>query len=161
MNSDHWNLLTQGNTVKQFRQGDIILAKDQPFSTLYFIKSGLVRVDIDSSELSSVIFRGPGDVIGELEFISYKNGFVKNAQAALIAEENCELAVLPYQSIISILSTPSNLTIRFYYILCCLLASISQQYLYYYSETKLEQAKLDKQVKELQVSKKKHSNLSK
>ena len=58
MTLEDYAWLSQGNEVLEFAQGDTILEQGNTLNSLYYVQEGVIRVDIPTEEISSILFRG-------------------------------------------------------------------------------------------------------
>lgn len=110
--------------IRKLPAGQTLFQKGDPGDALYGVRRGQIRIETGTAtgERMTIEVFGPGDLFGEIAVL---DGRSRTADA--VAQEDCELFVLPRAEIMAMLERDSRLAIRIIELLCGRLRSTNER----------------------------------
>ena len=110
--------------TRKVKKGTIVFRKGEVGTTLYAVRSGLIRISSPSDKGKDAIFNLiiPGEIFGEIAFL---DGGQRTADA--VASEDSELMIVERRDFIPLLTEHPEMAIRLLEILCSRLRRTSKQ----------------------------------
>ena len=110
INEEEETLLRERSVHETYKSGDVILSEGAERHALFFIRKGVVRVELEHPEFNIEITRlNPGEIFGEMSFLE---GFTVTAN--VIANDDVELYVVNAQVIDDLIERDNGFFGRFY-----------------------------------------------
>ena len=108
----------------QFKEGEIIFAKDDSGDTFFVVESGRVKIFTctPTNRTKTIAYLGPGDFFGEMALLG---GEPRSASAS--AEEDCKLLVIKRQEFLRLLKSDTEFTCSLLHTLCERLRKADQE----------------------------------
>jgi CRP-like cAMP-binding protein len=109
---------------KSVARGTIILAKDDPGSSLFAIRKGAVKISIPSVDGHEAVFNRmtDGDIFGEIALL---DGRPRTADA--VAMTDCEMFVIERRDFLPLVQQEPQIALKLIEILCARLRQTTQQ----------------------------------
>ena len=120
-----------------FEKGQKVLSKGDIVDGLFYIKRGCIHIKTTIPENSNITYRSAGSILGEIEFVNYKNLIYNHAGLDVIAvDDQTELIYLPFVYLSNyllwaLLNSSQDSYLRFNFFISTLFAAISTQLLNY------------------------------
>lgn len=112
---DEIDLLFEPDARRLYPAGEAVIAKGERRQALYVVRRGTAVIDAGAE---TPVQLGPGDVFGELSFLSNEG-----ANASVVAAEELEVGVLERDRLYRLLERAPDLAGRFYHSLAVLVAN--------------------------------------
>jgi len=108
---EEMNMVSEIAKTQTFQKGDSIFLRGEPATAMYFIQFGSVKIQqtTKSGDNLDVATLGTGSHFGEMPFVDNE---VRSATAT--AAESCEMVVIPYDKLNTLLSKNSAVATKFY-----------------------------------------------
>ncbi len=109
---------------KSVARGTVILAKDDPGSSLFAIRKGAVKITVPSADGHDVVLNlmTDGDIFGEIAVL---DGRPRTADAVAITD--CEVLVIKRRDFLPLVQEEPQIALKLIEILCARLRQTSQQ----------------------------------
>jgi small-conductance mechanosensitive channel/CRP-like cAMP-binding protein len=100
LRDDHIDALAAESVLERFTQGEFLCHQGEPGDSLFVLRSGRVRVDVDDGDGHSVPVaeRGPGDFLGEMSLLTGEP-----RSATVQAEAETEVVVVAKSAVAALL----------------------------------------------------------
>jgi CRP-like cAMP-binding protein len=124
LNQKHIDRLVSCIVEKSVRRGSIIFAKDDPGSSLFAIRKGVVKITVPSVDGHDAVFNlvTKGDIFGEIALL---DGRARTADAVAITES--ELFVIERRDFLPLVREEPEIALKLIEILCARLRQTTQQ----------------------------------
>ncbi len=124
LNREHIDRLVSCMVEKSVGRGSIIVAKDDPGSSLFAIRKGAVKITAPSVDGHDAVFNlvAKGDIFGEMALL---DGRERSADAVAITD--CELFVIERRDLLPLMREEPEIALTLIEILCGRLRQTTQQ----------------------------------
>jgi CRP/FNR family transcriptional regulator, cyclic AMP receptor protein len=124
LNPEQIGRLMSCTVEKSVARGTIIVAKDDPGSSLFAIRKGLVKITVPSVDGHDAVFNlmTDGDIFGEIALL---DGRPRTADA--VAVTDCEMFIIERRDFLPLVQEEPQIALKLIEILCARLRQTTQQ----------------------------------